>query len=87
MGSFTAYPQGDGYWLIQDRYDWHFKDYWSVPDQVANWIPNWILSKFCQRYGKMWVLMEIGSLDQLTVPYWHRSVIKLADYLNPQDFE
>jgi hypothetical protein len=87
MGSFTAYPQGDGYWLIQDRYDWHFKDYWSVPDQVAKRIPSWVLSKFCQRYGKMWVLMEMGSLDQITVPYWHRSVVKLADYLNPQDFE
>jgi hypothetical protein len=81
MGAFTAYPQGDGCWLVQDRYDWHYKTLWSVPDQIARFIPSWILSVFCERNGKVWFLKEVGTLDQLTVPYWHRSIVKLSDYL------
>ena len=83
MGAFCAIPLGDGYWKIEDRYDWHFSTTWSLPDCVARFIPSWILSKFCERNGRSWLLSEVGVLDKLTVPYWHRSIIKLSDHLSP----
>ena len=87
MGAFCATPFGDGTWLIQDRYDWHFPAAWSLPDCIARFIPGWILSKFCSRYDGQWYLEEIGVLDRLTVPYWHKSVIKLSDYLSPDTLD
>jgi len=87
MGSFTAYPQGGGYWLVEDRYDWHFEAYWRVPDVVVRHIPEWILSKFCEWRDGAWRLSEVGTLDKWTVPYWHRSVVKLSDYLDPTHFD
>jgi len=88
MGSFTTYPQGGGYWLVEDRYDWHFWEYdWRVPDSVATRIPEWILNKFAYKKRTGWYLEEVGVLDQLTVPYWHRSIVRLSDYLDPKWFE
>jgi len=87
MGAFCADPLGGGTWLIQDRYDWHFPAAWSLPECVARWIPGWILSKFCSNYDGQWYLEEVGVLDRLTVPYWHKSVIKLSDYLSPDTLD
>ena len=81
MGAFAAKPIGGGYWLIEDRYDWHFPAAWRVPDSVATRIPEWILNKLAVYYDDGWYLEEVGVLDRLTVPYWHRSIIKLSDYL------
>ena len=86
MGAFCADPLGGGTWLIQDRYDWHFPAAWSVPDCITRFLPSWVLSKFCSKYHGEWYLEEVGTLDRLTVPYWHRSVIKLSDYLSPDSF-
>jgi hypothetical protein len=83
MGAFAARPLGNGMWEIADRYDWHFPTAWSLPECVARFIPGWVLSKFCSRYHGQWYLEEVGTLDRLTVPYWHRSVIRLSDYLSP----
>jgi hypothetical protein len=87
MGSFTAYPQGDGFWLVEDRYDWHFEAYWRVPDEVVTMVPQWILCKLCEWRDGAWRLSEVGTLDKWTVPYWHRSVVKLSDYLDPTYFD
>jgi len=87
LGGFTAYPKGDGLWLIQDRYDWHVPDYWPVPDTVVEVLPEWILSKFCELRNGRYCLKEVGTLDKWSTPYWHRSYIRLSDYLDPQWFE
>jgi len=87
LGGFTAYPQGSGLWLIQDRYDWHVPDYWRVPDIISDRVPEWVLSKFCEVRSGGYYLKEVGTLDRWTVPYWHRSVVKLSDYLDPKWFE
>ena len=87
LGGFTAYPQGGGLWLVEDRYDWHVPDHWRVPDTVAEKVPTWVLSKFCKQKDGGWYLEEVGVLDRLTVPYWHRSVVRLSDYLDPKWFE
>jgi len=89
LGGFTAYPQGGGLWLVEDRYDWHVPDRWRVPDTVSERIPEWVLSKFCEfcelRNG--YYLKEIGTLDKWSTPYWHRSYVRLSDYLDPKYFE
>ena len=87
MGGFTAYPQGDGLWLLEDRYDWHVPDYWRVPDTVAEKLPEWILSKFCERGEDGWYISEVGTLDKWSTPYWHRSYVRLSDYLDSTYFE
>ena len=87
LGGFTAYPQGDGMWLLEDRYDWHVPDRWRVPDTVAEKLPEWILSKLCQYKNGEWYLEEVGTLDKWCTPYWHRSVVRLSDYLDPKWFE
>jgi len=87
MGGFTSYPLGDGLWLVEDRYDWHQPDSWRVPDAIARRVPKWLLKKFAYSVYGVWVLDEVDTLKRLTVSYWHRSIVKLADYLNPQDFE
>jgi hypothetical protein len=87
MGGFTSHPLGDGLWVVEDRYDWHQPDSWRVPDAIARRVPKWLLKKFAYSVYGVWVLDEVDTLKRLTVPYWHRSIVKLADYLNPQDFE
>ena len=88
LGGFTATPQGEGIWLIEDRYDWHVPDYWRVPDIITSEVPQWILSKFCERgEDGGWYIAEVGILDQWTVPYWHRSKVRLSDYLDFTYFE
>jgi hypothetical protein len=87
LGGFTAYPQGGGLWLVEDRYDWHVPDRWRVPDVVTHHIPEWVLSKFCERGEDGWYISEVGTLDKWSTPYWHRSYIRLSDYLDPQWFE
>ena len=87
LGGFTAYPQGGGLWLVEDRYDWHVPDRWRVPDTVAEKLPEWILSKLCQYRNGGWYLEEVGTLDKWSTPYWHRSYVRLSDYLDPKYFE
>ena len=88
LGGFTAYPQGGGYWLVEDRYDWHFPDYWKVPDLVTDKVPEWILTKFCEKgEDGGWYVSEVDTLSKWSTPYWHRSVIRLSDYLYSTWFE
>jgi hypothetical protein len=87
LGGFTARPQGDGYWFIEDRYDWHFQDYWRVPDEVTTVIPEWILRKFCNRTNRGWYISEVDTLSKWSVPYWHRSIVRLSDYLDSTYFD
>ena len=87
MGGFTTYPQGGGLWLVEDRYDWYVPDYWKVPNIIADKVPVWVLSKFCERGEDGWYISEVGTLDKWSTPYWHRSIVKLSDYLDPQWFE
>ena len=90
LGGFTTVPIGGGHWLIQDRYDWHNTDNWRVPSKIGRKVPKWLLRQFCFRNDEasdIWYIKEVGTLDKWTVPYWHRSIVRLADYLNPQDFE
>ena len=87
LGGFTATPQGGGIWLIEDRYDWHVPDRWRVPDTVAEKLPEWILFKLCQHRNGGWYLEEVGVLDKWSTPYWHRSYVRLSDYLDPKWFE
>jgi len=82
LGGFTAYPKGGGYWMIEDRYDWHFPDYWRVPDPIAEKVPHWILQKFAEKgEDGGWYLSELETLSKWTVPYWHRSLVRLSNYL------
>jgi len=87
LGGFTTYPQGGGIWRVEDRYDWHFRDFWRVPEVAVQHIPEWILNKFCfWSYGG-WYLSELDTLAEWCTPYWHRSYIKLGDYLYSTHFE
>lgn len=88
LGGFTATPVGDGLWLIEDRYDWHFPDYWRVPDIIASKVPDWVLSKLCEKgEDGGWYVSEVDTLSKWSTPYWHRSVVKLSEYLDLKWFE
>jgi hypothetical protein len=87
MGAFVATPMGNGYWKIEDRYDWHFPFSWRIPSSIARRIPKWILRIFARYDGGNWYIEEVGILDKITVPYWHRSVVRLSDYLDPKWFQ
>jgi len=84
MGAFVATPLGGGLWLVEDRYDWHFPSRWRIPNKVAERIPKWILNMFAYYDVNGWYIEEVGTLDKWTTPYWHRSVIRLSNYLNPK---
>ena len=86
LGSFMATPQGSGAWLLEDRYDWHEPDRWRVPDLITEKIPEWVLNKVATRDPDGWYLEEVNTLSKWSVPYWHRSTVRLAEYLNPLDF-
>jgi hypothetical protein len=87
MGGLTVTPLGKGKWLVEDRYDWHEADYWLVPQCISEKVPNWVLKQFCDEDEEGWWLRELTTLSQNYKPYWHRSVVCLGDYLEPNWFE